>query len=158
MKALYSILGLAILFFSCTEDRYYEDNQDFEDRTWNMEETASFEFKIDSIEVPYQIKLNVRNTMDYSYRNLYIKYELSDSTHLMEDKLLNIDLFEAKSGKPYGERQSDIYAHQLILQDSVYFSEKGKYKIELKQYMRKKKVEGVVSVGVRIDQLKTSIR
>ena len=154
MKALFSILGLAILFFSCTEDRYYEHNQDFEDRIWNMEETAEFEFEIDSIELPYQIKLNVRNTMDYTYRNLYIKYELSDSTNLIEDKLLNIDLFEPKSGKPYGERQSDIYAHQLILQDSVFFPEKGKYKIGLKQYMREKKLEGMVSVGLRIEQLK----
>lgn len=154
MKYLYSILGLAILLFSCTEDRYYEDNQDFEDRIWNMEEIAGFEFEIDSIEVPYQIKLNVRNTMDYSYRNLYIKYELSDSTHLMGDKLLNIDLFAPKSGKPYGERQSDIYAHQLMLQDSLYFPEKGKYRIELKQYMREKKLEGIVSVGVRIEQIK----
>jgi gliding motility-associated lipoprotein GldH len=154
MKAFYSIIGLAFLLISCTEDRYFEDNHDFEDRIWNMEETAEFEFEIDSVELPYQIKLNVRNTMGYSYRNLYIKYQLSDSTNLMEDKLINIDLFEPKSGKPYGERQSEIYAHQLKMQDSVYFPEKGKYKIELKQYMREMELEGIVSVGIRIEQLK----
>ncbi|WKV10496.1 gliding motility lipoprotein GldH [Marivirga harenae] len=154
MKAFYSILGLVFLLFSCTEERYYEDNHDFTDRIWNMEESAEFKFKIDSIELPYQIKLNVRNTMDYSYRNLYVKYEILDSTTVIEEKLLNIDLFESKSGKPFGERQSEIYSHQLILEDSVYFADKGAFTIGLKQYMREKELEGVVSIGVRIEQLK----
>lgn len=154
MRPLFSIICLTFLFISCTEERYYEENYDFKDRIWNMEETAEFNFEIDSIELPYQIKLNVRNTMEYPFRNLYIKYQLKDSTYLMEDKLLNLKLFEAKTGKPYGDHQSDIYSHQLILQDSVYFHEKGNYKIELKQYMREIELEGIISVGIRIEQIK----
>ncbi len=129
MRPLFSIIFFSFLLISCTEERYFEENHDFKDRIWNMEENAEFNFEIDSIELPYQIKLNVRNTMDYPYRNLYIKYQLEDSTSLMEDKLLNLKLFEAKTGKPYGDHQSDIYSRQLILQDSVYFHKKGNYKI-----------------------------
>ncbi|WP_375580977.1 gliding motility lipoprotein GldH [Marivirga tractuosa] len=154
MRAIYSFISLIFIFISCTEDRYYEHNYDFKDRKWNMQETAAFNFEIDSIELPYQIKLNVRNTIDYPFRNLYVKYQLKDSTYLMEDKLLNLKLFEAKSGKPFGDHQSDIYSHQLILQDSVFFPEKGKYTIELKQYMREKEIEGIVSAGIRIEQIK----
>lgn len=154
MRAILSIICLTFFLVSCTEERYFEDNSDFEDRVWNMEESAEFSFEIDSVELPYQIKLNVRNTMDYPYRNLYIKYRLKDSTYLMEDKLLNLKLFEAKTGKPFGDRQSEIYSHQLTLQDSVYFHAKGNYKIELNQYMREKELEGMVSVGIRIEQIK----
>lgn len=154
MRPLFSIICLSFLLISCTEERYFEDNHDFENRIWNMEESAAFNFEVDSIELPYQIKLNVRNTMDYPYRNLYIKYQLKDSTYLMEDKLLNLKLFDGKTGKPFGDHQSDIYSHQLILQDSVYFQEKGKYKIELKQYMREKELVGIVSSGIRIEQIK----
>lgn len=154
MRAIYSLSILIFIFFSCTEERYYEDNHDFKDRIWNMEETAEFNFEIDSVELPYQIKLNVRNTMDYPYRNLYINYRLKDSTFLMEDKLLNLKLFEAKTGKPFGDSQSEIYSHQLILQDSVYFHKKGNYKIELKQYMRENELKGMVSAGIRIEQIK----
>lgn len=154
MRAIYSIIFIAFLFISCTEERYYEANHDFKDRVWDMEETAVFNFEIDSIELPYQIKLNVRNTMDYPYRNLYIKYKLKDSTYLMEDKLLNLKLFEAKTGEPYGDHQSELYSHQLILQDSVFFHRKGKHKIELKQYMREMELQGIVSTGIRIEQIK----
>ncbi|MGM0580691.1 MAG: gliding motility lipoprotein GldH [Bacteroidota bacterium] len=154
MRSLFSIICLTFLLSSCTEERYYEENHDFKDRNWNLEESAVFNFEIDSVELPYQIKLNVRNTMDYPYRNLYIKYKLEDSTNLMEEKLLNLKLFEAKTGKPFGDHQSDIYSHQLILQDSVYFHKKGNYKIELKQYMREKDLEGLVSAGIRIEQIK----
>ncbi|WKK75430.2 gliding motility lipoprotein GldH [Marivirga salinae] len=154
MRAIYGTIFLVFLFLSCTEERYFEDNHDFKDRIWNMEESAEFNFEIDSVELPYQIKLNVRNTMDYPYRNLYMKYRLKDSTYLMEDKLLNLKLFNAKTGKPYGDHQSDIYSHQLILQDSVYFPKKGNYKIELKQYMRENELKGMVSAGIRIEQIK----
>lgn len=155
MKAFfYSIVCLVFICSSCTEDRYFEDNQDFEDRIWNMEESAAFTFNVDSAELPYQIKLNVRNTMEYPYRNLYLKYLLKDSTYIINDQLLNLKLFEAKSGKPYGDHQSDIYSHQLILQDSVYFPETGEYTIKLNQYMREKELEGIVSVGIRIEQIK----
>ncbi|ADR23318.1 gliding motility lipoprotein GldH [Marivirga tractuosa] len=154
MRAIYSTVFMAFLIFACTEERYYENNHDFKDRIWNMEESAVFNFEIDSIEIPYQIKLNVRNTMEYPYRNLYINYQLRDSTNLMEDKLVNLKLFEAKTGKPYGDHQSDLYSHQLILQDSVFFHQKGKYKIELKQYMREMELEGIVSTGIRIEQIK----
>lgn len=153
MRPLFSIICLSFLLISCTEERYFEENQDFKDRIWNMEETAEFNFKIDSVETPYRIKLNIRNTMDYPFRNLYIKYQLKDSTYLMEDKLLNLKLFEDKTGKPYGDHQSDIYSHQLTLQDSVYFHQKGNYKIELKQYMRENELKGMVSAGIRIEQL-----
>ncbi len=154
MRSLFSIICCMFLLISCTEERYFEDNYDFNDRIWNMEETAEFNFEIDSVELPYQIKLNIRNTMDYPYRNLYIKYQLKDSSYLMEEKLLNLKLFEDKTGKPYGNHQSDIYSHQLILQDSVYFPEKGKYKIALKQYMREEELKGMVSAGIRIEQLR----
>jgi gliding motility-associated lipoprotein GldH len=79
---------------------------------------------------------------------------MQDSSYLMEDKLLNIKLFEAKTGKPFGNQQSDIYAHQMLLADSVFFPRKGKFSIELKQYMREKELVGMVSVGIRIEQIK----
>jgi gliding motility-associated lipoprotein GldH len=143
-----------IICSSCTEDRYYESNYDFKNRTWEIEHTAQFSFEIDSIDVPYQLLLNIRNTMDYPFRNLYIKYKLKDSTFLVEDKLMNVQLFESKTGKPFGDRQSEIYSHQIILQDSVFFQKKGTYQIELKQYMREEELEGIVSAGIRLDQLK----
>ncbi|SMG33906.1 gliding motility-associated lipoprotein GldH [Marivirga sericea] len=154
MRVVCSVIFLMFFISSCTEERYFEDNYDFQDRSWNMEESAEFNIEIDSIELPYQIKLNLRNTMDYPYRNLYIKYQVRDSTYVMEDKLLNIKLFEAKTGKPYGNKQSDIYAHQLSLVDSMFFPAKGKYTIELKQYMREMELEGMISAGIRIEQIK----
>lgn len=154
MRLLVSILCATLFIFSCTEERFFEENHDFKDRIWDMGKSAQFSFKIDSLNTPYQIKLNVRNTMDYPYRNLYIQYQLRDSSYLMEDQLLNLRLFDGKTGKPFGDHQSDIYSHQLILQDSVYFSEAGNYTIELKQYMREKELKGIVSAGIRIEQIK----
>jgi len=154
MRAIYSIIFFTIFLSSCTEDRYFEKNQDFEDRVWNMDESAKFNFEIDSVELPYRIKLNIRNTMEYPYRNLYIQYNLEYQNEKLTEKLHEIQLFEGKTGKPYGEPQSEIYSHQLLIQDSVYFPNKGSYTVILNQYMREKELKGMVSVGLRIEQMK----
>ncbi|WNB17375.1 gliding motility lipoprotein GldH [Marivirga arenosa] len=154
MRFIYIISAIILFTSACTEDRYFEENIDFTDRSWNMQDSVLFQFEIDSIELPYRVKLNLRNTMDYPYRNIYVQYYLKDSSEILNENLQNIKLFEAKTGKPFGDRQSEIYSHQLLIQDSVYFPKKGKYTIQLEQYMREKELEGIVSAGIKIEQLK----
>src|SRR5690554_6029604 len=119
MRSLFTLTIVVFLLTSCTEDRYYEANHDFEDRTWDLEETAKFNFSVDSIDIPYQISINLRNSLSYPYRNLYIQYTLKDSTKTVTQKLLNLQLFDSKEGKPFGNAQSEIYSHQLVVSDSV---------------------------------------
>lgn len=152
MRSFLTLTILVFIMISCTEDRYYEANHDFTDRTWDLEETAEFNFSVDSTDIPYQISINLRNSLSYPYRNIYIQYTLKDSLRTINQKLLNLQLFDSKAGKPYGDAQSEIYSHQLLAEDSVYFPQTGNYTIELKQYMRENELEGVISAGIRLDR------
>lgn len=143
---------LLLLSAACTENRFYEENYDFKNRIWTIDEIADFQVEIDSIEVPYQFYINIRNTIEYPYRNLYVQYTLLDSTDIIEQKLINLQLFESKSGKPFGKSQSGIFSNQILLNDSVYFPNKGNYRLEFKQYMRRDSLPGLVSTGVKLLQ------
>lgn len=156
MKSLLKAASLFLLFvitLSCTENRYYEENFDFSDRIWQMDESARFTFTIDDDSSYYELYLNLRNDIKYPYRNIYIHYTLQDSTErALEKELQNIQLFEPKTGEPYGDGLSSIYSHQVLLKDSVLFPKEGQYTVELKQYMRTDSLQGVYSVGLRLDK------
>ncbi|GAA5036445.1 gliding motility lipoprotein GldH [Marivirga lumbricoides] len=152
------LLFLAFVAFSCTENRYYEENIDFSDRIWQMNETASFTFNIDDDSSYYELYLNLRNDVQYPYRNIYVHYTLQDSTDReLEKELQNIQLFDPKTGEPFGSGVSSIYSHQVLLKDSVLFPREGRYTIALKQYMRTDSLQGVYSVGLRIDKQSSSV-
>ncbi len=149
----FALIGI----ISCTEDRYFEANNDFTDRLWPMNEKVSFTFSIDDADAMYQLYANVRNDMEYPYRNLYIHYTLEDSTgHVIEKKLQDIQLFEGKTGAPFGDKVSNIYSHQILLEDSVLFPSKGDFTVSYKQYMRTDSLEGIYSTGLRIEIVSNS--
>ncbi len=146
-----------IATLSCTENRYFEANHDFSDRVWPMDEEAEFSFTIDNADVMYQLYINLRNDKDYPYRNLYIHYSLEDSTgNILEKELQDIQLFEPKTGAPFGENVSNIYSHQVLLEDSVIFPSKGEFVISYKQYMRTDSLQGIYSAGLRIEKMSNS--
>lgn len=146
----FTLITLLLVSFACTEDRFYEDNYDFNNRIWTIDEVANFSVEVDSTGIPYQLFINIRNTIDYPYRNMYVQYTLLDSTDIVEQKLINLKLFESKSGKPLGKSQSGIFSHQILLNDSVYFPTKGNYRLQFKQYMRRDSLPGMVSTGVKL--------
>ncbi|MBK6267003.1 gliding motility lipoprotein GldH [Marivirga sp. S37H4] len=151
------LIVLLWVAFACTEERQYEENLDFPDRIWQMDESMDFTFEIENDSTLHQLYLNLRNDGDYPYRNIYVHYTLKDSTdHVLDKKLQNIQLFHPKTGAPYGDGISNVYSHQVLLEDSVVFPTKGKFTVELKQYMRTDSLRGVYSVGIRVQELNSA--
>lgn len=135
----------------CTEDRVYEDNYDLPSKIWPISEHVNFKFDISDKEQRYQIFLNLRHDAAYPYRNIYMQYQLSDSTnYVMDNALVNFQLFSAKEGLPLGNASSNIYSFQELLLDSVSFPHEGTYTFSIDQYMREDSLKGIYSVGIKI--------
>ncbi|MFN0050139.1 MAG: gliding motility lipoprotein GldH, partial [Cytophagales bacterium] len=75
-KALVILMILLSLLSSCDKYRVYETNIDFAERTWYADSAKTYTFNIEDTTLKYNILYNVRNTIDYGFYNLYIKYEL----------------------------------------------------------------------------------
>ena len=151
----YWILLMAVLWLSCDDERLYEKNVSFDDRFWKQSEKAEFEFDITDNVVPYNVYLNIRNSVDYPYSRIFVNYTLQDSTGKVLDKqLLSSMLFDPKTGSPEGSSGlGDIYDHQILIKKNHKFSSRGKHKIYFEQFMRKDTLEGIIAVGVRIEKL-----
>ncbi len=137
----------------CDQSRVYEENYDFAQKTWPVDTVPAFEFEVVAPDKTYNIFWNVRNTIDYPYRNLYLTYYLEDTLgRRIATDLHNMLLFDPKTGEPYGSGLGDIFSHQIMALPDYKFDTAGIYRIRLEQYMRTDTLKEVLSVGVRVGQ------
>ncbi len=149
LPVLVMIIGLA----SCDSQVVYEKNINFQNKRWVVSDTPTFRFEIADAQKTYNIYWNIRNTIAYPYRNLYLTYTLKDTLgHTLATDLHDMLLFEPKTGEPYGGGLGDIFSHQLLALPRYRFDSAGTYQIGLQQYMRTDTLPEIVSVGVRVEE------
>ncbi len=148
------IFVILILLFSCDSNRVFEDYVEFADRTWKISEPASLEFSIPDVSKSYNLYLDIRNSIDYPYSRIFVNYSLQDSAGAeISKKMIAEYLFEQKTGKPHGNSGlGDIYDHQFPIASNVRFDKSGKYKARFEQFMRKDTLQGILAVGLRVEE------
>ncbi len=144
------ILSLLFLLVSCGNNNIYENHNELENGVWQKDSLQLFEVKIDK-PINHSIFYHLRYTSDYDYCNAYIQYKIhSPKGKILSQKMKLDTLFDCRTGKPLGEGFGTIYNKEFPLEQKFDFTEKGIYKIELKQMMRKDSLEGIQTVGIRI--------
>ncbi|WP_186754683.1 gliding motility lipoprotein GldH [Echinicola salinicaeni] len=146
------LLGLLTSgIFSCDSNRVYEEYQGLSGYSWSVADTLTFE-------VPSGTAKNLRSTLrikyndSYDYYNIYVRYILKDSLDsLLENQLLDINLFDPKTGKPLGEGFGNTYTQQDTL-PLKNIEELIPLKVQLIQYMRSKELKGIESIGLKIEK------
>ncbi|WP_026950301.1 gliding motility lipoprotein GldH [Algoriphagus mannitolivorans] len=142
-----AILILALTFLSCSEDRIFEEFKAIENESWNEQDTVSFSINLSQEETGPQL-IGVRFNEDYPFSNLYLRYISQDSSGIiLENKLLNIPLFDSKLGSPLGKGFGNTFTKFDTLPFPI---KKGTASISMIQYMRKEEVQGIEAIGVKI--------
>ncbi|AZQ61019.1 gliding motility lipoprotein GldH [Flammeovirga pectinis] len=159
------LLGVAFLSFACNSSIINEEYVDYEEGVWPADSVSSFTFEVEDAK-PYNIYALIRNTTEYPFQNIYIKYSLTKVDSLQPDTLINdkmsdFQLFEVKTGEPFGHIENStgfsstgaVFVHPLLLRKKTSFPSKGTYKIDIKHYMRPDTLEGVIGVGYRLEHV-----
>ena len=146
------VLGfLALMTAACQHNTVYESFRVFEDGQWIADSVLVFDFTIDDNAQPYQLNYHVRNTIDYPFYNLYVKYELQDSTgKILEASMHETTLMDPMTGRPLGEGIGDFYNHDITLKPEHRFPYNGKYQFQIKQYMRPDTLLQIHAVGFSV--------
>jgi len=150
----YLFLGLLVVLLvsSCDKTRVYEENHEMKERGWYIDSLQRFSFQINDASKPYNVFINIRNSDQYPYYNLFLRYYLTDSLgNELKSQQLELMLMDAKTGKPQGTGLGDIFNHQFNLLHGFRFPNSGTYTIMLKQYMRQDPLPNIYSVGVRVE-------
>jgi gliding motility-associated lipoprotein GldH len=151
MKIIY-LAFISVLFFSCDSSRVYEDFNDMDEAFWHMDSIQTFDFVIQDASKEYNVLATFRNASSYPFYNLYFQYTISDSLGIvLTRELKRVDLFNAKTGEPYGSGLGDLFDHSFPLQENYSFGEPGYYSLELQQFMRMDTLPFILSVGGRVE-------
>ena len=145
-KGLTGLLFL-ICAFSCGGDRAFEEFYSFDSQFWSERDTAAFNLK--ELEARTGKKLiAVRYNEEYPFSNCYIRVISSDTSGvILDNKLINVPLFDSKSGKPIGKG----FGNSFTMYDTLPFEiSEDASDVKYIQYMRQDKLPGLEAVGLKI--------
>jgi len=139
------------LLTGCDPNRVYEQNVDFADGKWAIDNAPVFTFEIEDASQAYNIYFNVRYDLQYDFYNLYLRHQLTGPDgEQLSSGLHELLLMDPKTGKPLGKGSSDVYDLQTLMLKDISFAKPGTYKLRLTQYMRRDPLPYVQAAGIRI--------
>jgi gliding motility-associated lipoprotein GldH len=147
------LLGLLTLLTACDPNRVFEQNTDFTNYSWDVQQKPSFTFQIQDTTARYNVYFNVRNASAYGYYNLYLKHTLmGPAGPVGKPRLHELILMDPKTGEPRGSGTGDIFDHQMLALPNMKFAQAGSYTLTMEQYMRQDQLPGLMAMGVRVDK------
>lgn len=150
-KQLFTSLFGGLLLVSCGKGVLYEQNARIEDDQWKSSKPALFEVIVEDTVQGYDFFINLRNTGDYRFSNMYLFIQ----TTFPDGKTIR-DTVECIMASPEGEwlgsGVGDLHEQSILFKRAVNFPSKGKYRFELTQAMRQDPLPGIADVGLRIEE------
>ena len=141
------LVVLILASVACTEGRIYEDFQSLPNQNWGITGSLIFDLKnIELINTPDLVAIKFNE--EYAFSNCYLRIISKDSAGvILDNKLVNMVLFDPKSGEPLGEGFGNSYTRYDTL--PFLFDQQTK-SVTLLQYMRQDLLPGVEAVGIKI--------
>ena len=160
-QKMQSKFRLAVLVFgfsivSCDSNRIFDQYKSVPNE-WQKNDIIEFEFTpTDTLEA-YNLFINLRNTNDYKFNNLFLIAEID----FPNGKSI-VDTLEYKMAQPNGEFLgtgfTDVKENKLWYKENFIFNESGTYNIKVQHAMRENgsvdgvnALEGVTDIGFRIE-------
>lgn len=149
------LIGVFIAAFgllaSCQPKEIAQDFRTLDGR-WRYDSTYVFPFEITDTTRSYHLYYLLRNTQNYTYSNLFLRYKLTgpDSSFRFDERLKENYLFDPVTGEPFGRGIADLYEHEFRLLKDFRFAKAGRYALHLRQYMRTDTLTEVQAVGFRL--------
>jgi gliding motility-associated lipoprotein GldH len=153
IKFIFLLFILGVAFTSCDPNRIYDKFKDIKDGVWNRTETVKFEVQIDDTLSYNNVFVNVRNSGNYKFSNLYLFLSTIYPNNKISRDTVDCLLADDK-GKWLGKGLGDLKDCRYLFKRGVRFHQKGMYTFEFEQAMRVEKLDGIKSVGIRIEKMK----
>jgi len=157
MGRAYFILWAVLFLVSCTSNDQISKNKSLPEY-WDKDEVIEFTFpQLDTLK-KYDMFINIRNTNDYRFNNLFLIISMEfphgkTITDTLEYRMANPD------GTWIGNGLGSIKDNKLWYKEEVSFFENGDYKISIRHAVRNNgevdgvtQLEGITDVGFSIEE------
>ena len=154
IKRLLLYILVVFIVVSCSETAFYQKSFGFQNNTWSQKVKPKFEIEFQDTTKLYDFIVTVRTTTDYKYSNLWIFLNSTPSV----GKSVR-EPYEIKTTYPdgswIGKKTGTVVEHQLVFKRRR-LPFKGKYKFEIEQGITEKKLDEVLDISLRIEEVKSN--
>jgi len=152
-----TVLGLLFVLVSCDSKNIFDEYKSVPNK-WNKDSILSFKINPPDSLNPYNLFVNLRNTNQYKYNNLFLIVEMVFPHGKTIKDTLEYKMADP-TGKLLGTGMTDVKENKLWYKEEVVFKEAGTYTVNIQHAMREngkvngiKDLEGVTDVGFRIEK------
>lgn len=148
------LAGIAIaiiLLTGCDKGKVFEENFTVDEEGWNSNDFLRYSFNIEDTTLPHHFFINIRNSTEYPYSNLFlfIRTILPDQSAAADT--LDIPV-SGPDGRWLGNGIGKYRDLQVLIMNDILFPQAGEYVFEIEQGMRDEDIKGISSVGIRVEK------
>lgn len=157
MKIKKYFLGLmpALLLAACTSNVLFEEKKALPPDGWTYRDTLDFRYTVADTAQLYNLYFDFVYADSFPHQNLYVRLHTLFPDGKRPVKLKSFDFFSAR-GQSLGQHSGHGNHLQVLLQENAFFDQPGDYVLTLEQYTRREALQGLRSVGLRVE--KTGIK
>lgn len=141
------------LMFACDSNRVYEEWKDIKGNEWNEDSICSFTFVIEDSLALYNLNFGIRNTNLYPYQNIWLLTSVEGGRNNFSYQDTIQLVLANKNGEWFGKRSASLYTYVTPLYRQLPFYSAGEYTFTIKHGMRREMLNGVSSIGFRIETI-----
>lgn len=141
----------ATLLSGCGSNTVYDHHQAVDNGGWQIDQDLRFSVDINDTLSPCDFYIDIRNTRDYAYSNLFLFI-----TTTFPDKVVRRDTLECPMADQYGKwygRQSRCHVDgRYLLHNHTIFPIKGSYTFQVTHAMRDTVLTGIEDIGLHVEK------
>jgi len=147
------IIMIATALLSCNRKVVSEDYHRLKDSAWHQDSLLVFGIDVPDSTKIYNLSLNVRNEGRYPYSNLWVFVSIKPPSGKERKDTVELTLANP-SGRWLGSGLGDLYEKKYPYKQNIFFSEKGKYTISVRQGMRTENeiLKGIHDFGICLEK------
>jgi len=144
------LLFSALFMSSCIKETVADLSQDV-GNGWSKDDKVIFEYDIQDSIMPIDFYINIRNTTDYNYSNIYFFIRT-----IYPNQRYSIDTVECflanMKGDWLGSGMGKYRDNKIPFKKNMRFPMTGHYRMEFEMAMRDTLLDGIDALGIRIER------
>lgn len=144
---------LIIMFFlnACNTGVVIDKFKKIENGTWRSSDIVRFSVPVEDTLQMYDFYINIRNTNDYAFSNLYVFMKTFYPDGKISADTLEFFLADPQ-GKWLGSGSGKLIDNRILFSKNIRFPMAGIYSFEFEQAMREEELKGIENFGIRIEK------
>ena len=145
------LISLVLLLASCDGTVYYSEYGDVSEKGWKAADSVCFDVQVDDTTHLFDLLVEVRNTVDYPYSNLFLFVNTTFPDGTMSRDTMELPLADA-SGAWLGKHSGRyVDSRHRLRGQPLRFPMMGKYHFAITNGMRDNAVPGIAHVGFIVE-------